>query len=421
MLWEHVIIHAVKKTLALLQVFCVYYKCLSFNQNIYMINFFKRLISNVKEIKATHEKSLLKRKNVCGVGISGEKIIVLVEKKLPLEELKEKDIVPENLDGFDTDVIEVGKVSTSTVSACPMGGTACSIGAICYKDNKPHYLQNSHCLFDSVGKSLISPSPLDGGRAKDKIGTVVAQTTYKSKGNKVDALIAIADDETIDTSIETDTVKFGDVCNFVGRTSGQQILKVLAQNITINVNNNGTNYEFVDQIMLEGIVRGGDSGSGLFRNGKLVGLIFASNNVNIAFANNISNVVSELGITFKKTVPQKTWRYFKLTEKTGTYGTIADLLPELVDKLDEARHIAGVPFKITSGYRNPKHNAQVGGVDDSTHTTKEAVDIACTDSAIRWKIINALIQVGFNRIGVAKNFIHADISKTKPQNVIWTY
>lgn len=308
------------------------------------------------------------------------------------------------------------------MSGCPEGGTACSIGAVCYKDNKSYYLQNSHCKFDSIGSAFLSPSPLDGGRkTRNKIGVVSEQTIINpQKDNKVDALIALSD-ENIESNIEVDSAKVNDIVSFTGRTSGKQTLKVLANNVTININFGLYVAKFVNQIMLEGVIRGGDSGSGLYKGDKICGLIFASNNLNYGFANNISDVIQELGITFSKTQPQKTWRYFKLTEKTGTYNTVADLLPELVDMLDEARHIAGVPFKITSGYRDPKHNAQVGGVDDSTHTTREAVDIACTNSASRNKIIRALIQVGFNRIGIAGTFIHCDISKTKPQNIIWTY
>lgn len=126
----------------------------------------------------------------------------------------------------------------------------------------------------------------------------------------------------------------------------------------------------------------------------------------------------------KADVPNETkpiWKYFKPTEKTGSFGTIADLKFDLVTMLDQARDIAGVPFKITSGYRSPEHNKKVGGVKDSAHLTREAVDIACTSDANRWIIINSLISVGFNRIGVAKTFIHADIAKDKTQKVIWLY
>ena len=90
-------------------------------------------------------------------------------------------------------------------------------------------------------------------------------------------------------------------------------------------------------------------------------------------------------------------------------------------KLTEARIMANVPFKITSGYRTPKHNKKVGGVANSSHLKGVACDIAVSDSQMRSKILTALIRVGFNRIGIAKNFIHVDIDKDKSINVIWTY
>ncbi len=31
------------------------------------------------------------------------------------------------------------------------------------------------------------------------------------------------------------------------------------------------------------------------------------------------------------------------------------------------------------------------------------------------------LEVGFNGIGIAKTFIHADIDEDKPSHVIWTY
>lgn len=90
-------------------------------------------------------------------------------------------------------------------------------------------------------------------------------------------------------------------------------------------------------------------------------------------------------------------------------------------KLDEARAIAGVPFKITSGYRSEKHNATVGGRVGSSHLKGVAVDIHCNNSADRTKIINALVKVGLGRrIGIAKTFLHTDDDKDKPA-AIWLY
>lgn len=94
---------------------------------------------------------------------------------------------------------------------------------------------------------------------------------------------------------------------------------------------------------------------------------------------------------------------------------------KVIQMLDEAREIAGVPFKINSGYRTKAHNKKVGGVPGSSHTLGLAVDIACADNQSRHTILLALIQVGFNRIGISNTFIHVDIDTSKPSNRIWTY
>lgn len=94
------------------------------------------------------------------------------------------------------------------------------------------------------------------------------------------------------------------------------------------------------------------------------------------------------------------------------------LIPALWQKLDEARGIAGVPFRITSGLRSIAQNQAVGGKVNSAHLTGEACDLACSDASTRWLIMNALLKVGFNRLEVASAHIHADISKTLPQNII---
>jgi zinc D-Ala-D-Ala carboxypeptidase len=93
----------------------------------------------------------------------------------------------------------------------------------------------------------------------------------------------------------------------------------------------------------------------------------------------------------------------------------------LVLKLDMARHYAGVPFRVNSGFRCPQHNKAVGGVPNSSHPAGWAADIAATNSVLRFKILSGLIKAGFHRIGIANTFIHADYDPIKPAGVIWIY
>jgi len=116
-------------------------------------------------------------------------------------------------------------------------------------------------------------------------------------------------------------------------------------------------------------------------------------------------------------------KYFKHEEfdspdEVGS-GKLMD--SELLEMIDKAREIYGKPIHVTSGYRTKEHNEKVGGVTSSSHLRGLAIDVACVKSDDRFEMLTALLEVGFNRIGVASTFIHVDIDKDKSQNVIWTY
>jgi len=105
-------------------------------------------------------------------------------------------------------------------------------------------------------------------------------------------------------------------------------------------------------------------------------------------------------------------KYFKEIE--------TNMSKEFLFVLDEAREIAGIPFVINSAYRSPEHPLSIKN-PSSSHIKGLAVDIKATDSNTRFKIVKALVTVGFNRIGIADTFIHVDLDLDKTQNVIWTY
>lgn len=105
-------------------------------------------------------------------------------------------------------------------------------------------------------------------------------------------------------------------------------------------------------------------------------------------------------------------KYFKEIED--------NMSKEFLFVLDEARKFAGIPFIINSAYRSPEHPLSIKN-PNSSHIKGLAVDIKATDSKTRFKIVKALIEVGFTRIGIADTFIHVDLDLDKTQNVIWTY
>tara|TARA_B100001093_G_scaffold515924_1_gene593462 strand:- start:693 stop:1103 length:411 start_codon:yes stop_codon:yes gene_type:complete len=117
-------------------------------------------------------------------------------------------------------------------------------------------------------------------------------------------------------------------------------------------------------------------------------------------------------------------KYFKLKEfdSPDEPGSGNKMNYNFLEKLDYARGNAGIPFKINSGYRTTHYNDNVLGARvGSSHKKGLAVDIHCVGSRNRYIIINALLSVGINRIGIGKTFLHCDLDKSKDNNVMWMY
>ncbi len=76
----------------------------------------------IAEVQVKYVDELMEKAHVVGVGIGLAKVddeytdemalVVLVDEKVPLEELDEEDQIPSELDGVRVDVQETGEIAT---------------------------------------------------------------------------------------------------------------------------------------------------------------------------------------------------------------------------------------------------------------------------------------------------------------------
>jgi hypothetical protein len=70
-------------------------------------------LSTLREVRRRYEPMLLALPNVVGVSAEtrtgGDVILVLVSRKVPEEELAPEEVIPQELDGVRTEVVEIGE------------------------------------------------------------------------------------------------------------------------------------------------------------------------------------------------------------------------------------------------------------------------------------------------------------------------
>lgn len=149
----------------------------------------------VSQTKQMHAQAIMSKPNVVGVGV-GEKIsegrktgeisvVVLVRQKLPPAGLTKEALLPKELNGVKTDVIEVGDVRalqarTDRWRPAPGGVsighyqiTAGTLGCVVRDraDGRRLILSNNHVLANSndaqPGDAILQPGPADGGSASE--------------------------------------------------------------------------------------------------------------------------------------------------------------------------------------------------------------------------------------------------------------
>jgi hypothetical protein len=149
----------------------------------------------LKQVKEGHKQNLLGLPNVVGVGVGykesrGTKtdemcVVVLVSRKLPRAALTAQDLVPKDMAGARTDVLEVGELRalqarTDRWRPAPPGVsighyqiTAGTFGAV-VRDRATGarlILSNNHVLANSnnanPGDPVLQPGPADGGTTRN--------------------------------------------------------------------------------------------------------------------------------------------------------------------------------------------------------------------------------------------------------------
>lgn len=98
---------------------------------------------------------------------------------------------------------------------------------------------------------------------------------------------------------------------------------------------------------------------------------------------------------------------------------LEDMSPSFMNRLQMARNLAGIPFRINSAFRSVDYERVKGRSGSSMHCLGRAVDISCKDSLSRYRIVNSALSAGFRGIGIGKTFVHLDDRFT--DTIIWLY
>ena len=156
------------------------------------------LFRQLLEAQRSAQADLLRRRGVVGVAIGYRNykeqvtdqlaMAVLVEQKKPVEALSADDLIPSDVQGARTDVIEIGRLEAHTnprdrfrpnipagVSIGHYMVSAGTLGGIVFDrySGEPLILSNNHVLANSnkaeVGDAILQPGPTDHGARPDDV------------------------------------------------------------------------------------------------------------------------------------------------------------------------------------------------------------------------------------------------------------
>ena len=85
--------------------------------------------------------------------------------------------------------------------------------------------------------------------------------------------------------------------------------------------------------------------------------------------------------------------------------------------LDEARDLAELKFKILKGFVCYGCRGSINELEHSSHLIGRAAVIQCKHTYKRYRIIAALLESGFTRIGIHNNYIYVDNDDMKADSI----
>jgi len=327
-------------------------------------------LSDLSNILKRNREPLLARKNVVATGIGykitgGQRsetlgLVCSVSKKQAASRLSTSDVIPAQLEGCPTDVIETGRIralqaTTDRFRPAPGGVsighfeiTAGTLGCLVRKNGQTYILSNNHVLANSnaaaPGDPILQPGPHDGGLVTDDqiaeltefvpiqfvggssdcsiansiVGflngvagmlgsrTRIEAFSTRQIDNLVDAALArpLQPDWVTDEIFQIGAIngsasgELGMAIKKSGRTTGLTTGEILQVDVTANVQYGaGKMALFTDQLMAGAMSQGGDSGSAVLdESNRLVGLLFAGSDQS-TIINRIQNVFSALGVS----------------------------------------------------------------------------------------------------------------------------
>jgi hypothetical protein len=326
------------------------------------------LMAQVKQVKGVYVYDLLSKRNVVGVGLgykvsqginTGElSLVVSVTHKVDPSALAAEDLVPRELDGVKTDVVETGvlrafqgprdrwrPVVPPGVSVGHYQITAGTFGCLVRRGEEVFILSNNHVLADmnrgQPGDAILQPGAADGGTQSDRIATLAdyvpldfgtappecpfaewsvkllntvagafgsshrLQAVKQTAGvNRVDAALArplspdLVKNEILYIGVPTGagTATLGTQVQKTGRTTGRTQGTITQIDATLRVNYGGPTALFTGQLVAGPMSQPGDSGSAVLdMDRRVVGLLFAGSDA-ATVINPIGEVLSALNV-----------------------------------------------------------------------------------------------------------------------------